>query len=91
MVVPCRPALGFGSALWPGFGLMSLPSAKWASQAQLDSFVLVVTLRWAMWLILASASPRKPYVPIEVRSSKALSLEVVKRSHKIGKSSFWDS
>jgi hypothetical protein len=38
--------------------------------------------------MLAKASPRKPYVPMEVRSSKALSLEVVKRSHKIGRSSF---
>lgn len=40
-----------------------------------------------MWLMLASASPRKPYVPIVVRSSKALSLDVVNRSHKIGRSS----
>ena len=42
-----------------------------------------------MWLILASASPRKPYVPIDVRSSNAFSLDVVNRSHKIGRSSFY--
>ena len=41
--------------------------------------------------MLASASPRKPYVPMEVRSSKALSFDVVKRSHSIGKSSFYKS
>lgn len=41
-----------------------------------------------MWLILASASPRKPYVPIELRSSKAFNFEVVNRSQRIDKSSF---
>ena len=38
--------------------------------------------------MLASASPRNPYVPIEVRSSKAFSLEVVNLSQRIDKSSF---
>lgn len=47
----------------------------------------MVTLRCAMWLMLASASPRKPYVPMEVRSSNALSFEVVNRSQRMGRSS----
>ena len=38
--------------------------------------------------MLANASPLKPYVPIEARSSNALSLEVVNLSQRIGKSSF---
>jgi len=37
--------------------------------------------------MLARASPRKPYVLIELKSSNAFSLEVVKRSHRIGRSS----
>ncbi len=40
--------------------------------------------------MLAKASPRKPYVSIEVKSSKDLSLDVVKRSQSIGRSSFYD-
>lgn len=39
--------------------------------------------------MLAKASPLKPYVPIVVKSSKVLSLEVVNLSQRIGKSSFW--
>ena len=39
--------------------------------------------------MLANASPRNPYVPIDVKSSKDLSLDVVNLSHKIGKSSFY--
>ncbi len=42
-----------------------------------------------MWLMLASASPRKPYVAMELRSSNDCSLDVVKRSHRIGRSSFY--
>ncbi len=38
--------------------------------------------------MLAKASPLNPYVPIEVRSSKVLSLDVVNLSQRIGKSSF---
>ena len=38
--------------------------------------------------MLAKASPLKPYVPIEVRSSKVLSLDVVNLSQRIGRSSF---
>lgn len=56
-------------------------------QAQFESFVLVVTVRWAIMLMLASASPRNPYVPIDSRSSNAFSFEVVNRSHRIGRSS----
>ena len=37
--------------------------------------------------MLAKASPRNPYVAMAERSSKALSLEVVNLSHRIGKSS----
>ena len=37
--------------------------------------------------MLANASPRKPYVAIDVRSSKAFSFEVVNRSQRIGRSS----
>jgi len=51
--------------------------------------VLVVTVRWAIWLMLARASPRKPYVAIEVRSSNFWSLDVVKRSQRMGRSSFY--
>lgn len=43
-----------------------------------------------MWLILAKASPRKPYVAIEARSSKVLIFEVVCRSHRIARSSFYE-
>lgn len=41
-----------------------------------------------MWLMLARASPRNPYVAIEERSSNFCSLDVVKRSHRMGRSSF---
>lgn len=76
--VPCFPAHGFGSALWPGFGGTSFPSEYTALltqvqhvttrgpvipahlQAQLDSAVFVVTVRCAIMLMLASASPRNP-------------------------------
>lgn len=57
-------------------------------QAQVSSLVFVCTVKCATWLILASASPRKPYVLIWLRSSNALILEVVKRSHRIGRSAF---
>ena len=40
-----------------------------------------------MWLILAKASPLKPYVPIVVKSSKVLSFEVVNRSQSTAMSS----
>lgn len=56
--------------------------------AHVSSRVLVVTLRCATWLILASASPRKPYVPRDERSSNALILDVVNRSQRIGRSRF---
>ena len=39
--------------------------------------------------MLAKASPLKPYVPIDVRSSKVLSLDVVNLSQRIGRSSFY--
>jgi len=38
--------------------------------------------------MLANASPLKPYVPIEVKSSKVLSFDVVNLSQRIGKSTF---
>ena len=38
--------------------------------------------------MLAKASPLKPYVPIVVKSSKVLSLDVVNLSQRIGRSSF---
>jgi hypothetical protein len=57
-------------------------------QAHVSSLVFVSTLRCATWLILARASPRKPYVPREERSSKALIFEVVKRSQRMGRSDF---
>src|SRR5690242_15392610 len=41
-----------------------------------------------MWLMLASASPRNPYVAMVWRSSYFCSLDVVKRSHRMGRSSF---
>ncbi len=63
---------------------MILPYRK----AHLLSAVRVVMVTWATWLILARASPRKPYVPILVRSSNFSSLLVVKRSHTISMSSF---
>ena len=44
---------------------------------------------WATWLMLASASPRNPYVAIEFKSSNFCSLLVVKRSQTISMSSFW--
>ena len=39
--------------------------------------------------MLAKASPLNPYVPMVVKSSKVLSLEVVNLSQRIGKSSLW--
>ena len=41
--------------------------------------------------MLAKASPRKPYVPMEARSSKVFSFEVVNLSQRIGRSSFYIS
>ena len=58
-------------------------------KAHLDPAVLVVIVRWATWLILASASPRNPYVAIAVKSSNFCSLLVVNRSHTMSISSFW--
>src|SRR5690349_8931201 len=55
--------------------------------AHLESAVLVVIVTCATWLMLANASPRKPYVAILERSSNLRNLLVVKRSHTIGRSS----
>jgi hypothetical protein len=41
--------------------------------------------------MLARASPRKPYVPIDVRSSKSFNFDVVNRSQRIGRSSRCDT
>lgn len=41
--------------------------------------------------MLASASPRNPYVPIDVRSSKSFNFDVVNRSQRIGRSSRYDT
>jgi len=54
--------------------------------AILSSCRMVLTVTWATWLMEARASPRNPKVPMELRSSYFFSLDVVKRSHKIGKS-----
>ena len=37
--------------------------------------------------MLANASPRNPYVPIDERSSKSFNFDVVNRSHRMGRSS----
>jgi len=57
-----------------------------ATRAAESAAVIVVTVTCATWLMDASASPRNPKVPMLVRSSYFRSLEVVKRSHKIGMS-----
>lgn len=48
---------------------------------------MVVTVRCATKEMEASASPRKPSVPIDSRSSKSRSLLVVCRSHRMARSS----
>jgi hypothetical protein len=40
-------------------------------------------------LILANASPRNPYVPIDAKSSKAFSLDVVNLLQRIARSSHY--
>lgn len=40
--------------------------------------------------MLAKASPLKPYVPMEDKSSKVFSLEVVNLSQRMGRSSFYE-
>lgn len=55
--------------------------------AHAESAVRLMMVRCATWLMLASASPRKPYVPMLSRSSNARSLLVVKRSQTISRSS----
>lgn len=58
-------------------------------QAQLSVFVFETTERWDTWDIDASASPLKPYVCMCARSEYDDSLDVVKRSARIGRSDFW--
>lgn len=55
--------------------------------AHLSLAVFVCTVRCAMWLMLDSASPRNPYVAMDCKSSNCFSLDVVKRSQTISKSS----
>ena len=57
--------------------------------AQLSVFVFVTTDKCATWDIDASASPRNPYVLILDKSENVDSLDVVKRSAKIGRSDFY--
>lgn len=57
-------------------------------QAQLSGFVLVMTVRCATYEIEAKASPRNPYVVRRDRSENVDSFEVVKRSARMGRSSF---
>ena len=49
--------------------------------------VLVSIVNFATWLMEARASPRNPYVVMLDKSENCLSLDVVKRSQTIGKSS----
>ena len=51
--------------------------------------LFVTTITWLTVLIEARASPRKPNVWIVFKSSSSLSLLVVYRSQRIGKSSFY--
>src|SRR5690554_4367208 len=87
--VPCLPAVDLGSAGAPGFCGTMWPSRYLACHATAESFVLVVTDRCAIWLMLASASPRNPYVAISLRSSKEDSLLVVCLSQRMARSSFY--
>ncbi len=47
-----------------------------------------VMVTWATWEILARASPLKPYVAMDSRSSNFFNLDVVNRSHTSTMSSF---
>lgn len=58
-------------------------------QAQVSFLVFVTTVRCATCDTDANASPRKPYVVRRDRSENFESLDVVKRSARIGKSAFY--
>lgn len=81
-MVPLTPAAGVGS------GVSMTPSLYAALHAHVSSRVMVVIVTCAMCEIDDSASPRKPNVAISCKSSNFLSLDVVKRSQTIDKSSF---
>ena len=74
------PAHGFGAP-------SNFPSVYWHLKAHCMSTVFVTIVKWATWDILARASPRKPCVPILVRSSNFSNLLVVNLSQTIAKSS----
>lgn len=59
-------------------------------QAHVSVLVLVVTERCATCDMDAKASPRKPYVVRRERSENVESLDVVKRSARIGRSAFFN-
>ena len=59
--------------------------------AQESVFVFVTTVMFATYDMDASASPRKPYVVSRDRSENLDSLDVVKRSARMGKSSCYAS
>ena len=60
--------------------------ASTGAYAHCESAVMDVMETCETWVRLARASPRKPKVQMEDRSSYEVILLVVKRSHRIGKS-----
>ena len=79
--MPGTPAVGLGPS-----GVI-FPSAYAALVACAAPAVMVVTVRLATKLMLASASPRNPNVATASRSSNVRSLDVVWRSHRMDISS----
>lgn len=55
--------------------------------AHLSLAVFVWMVKWATWLMLERASPRKPYVAIDCKSSNFFNFDVVNRSQTMRKSS----
>ena len=88
MVVPCVPAHALGSVLSPSLIGANLPSKYLALYAHGASAVRVVMVTCATCVMLANASPRNPNVVMVFKSSNEVNLDVVKRSHTIGRSSF---
>lgn len=59
---PAQTAQGFGSAESFGLSGTSTLSLYRALYAQFEPAVFVVIVTCATWLMLANASPRKPYL-----------------------------
>jgi hypothetical protein len=69
IVVPTVRAHARGSVEPPGASAASRPSAYRARKPHCAPSVAVVTVTWPTCEMEASASPRKPNVPIDCRSA----------------------